>query len=176
MVPGQAIFSRFQLDALVVHSLGCGLRLLPLCRESHPIYSKLLSSIICLPTDWFTKKAAAVIKTHGCWPQDCERMPATHRHRVQSRQSGAASTTNRIFKPSRRCSYGPERFFVEMAEHLLASLYQVGSLNIRHSTLIEVCQTRRSLALFQQSVSEIQGSLDFPKPRTTDAISEMSEN
>jgi hypothetical protein len=80
IVPGQAIFSCFQLDALVVHSLGCGLRLLPLCRESHPIYSKLLSSIICLPTDWFTKEAAAVIKTHGCWPQDCERMAATHRH------------------------------------------------------------------------------------------------
>src|SRR5277367_3456537 len=81
-----------------------------------------------------------------------------------------------LFKPLRGCPCGPERFFVEMAEHLLASLYQVGSLNIRHSTLIEVCQTRRSLALFQQSVSKIQGSLDFPKPRTTDAMSEMSES
>jgi len=60
-------------------------------------------------------------------------------------------------KPSRRYSCGPERFFVEMAKHQLANLYQVGSLNIRRSTLIEVCQTRRSLALFQQSVSEIQG-------------------
>jgi len=66
MVPEQVIFSRFQLDALVAHSLGCGLRLLPLCGESSPIYGKLLSSIICLPADWFTKEATAVIKALAC--------------------------------------------------------------------------------------------------------------
>jgi hypothetical protein len=31
MVPEQAVFSLFQLDALLAHSLDCRLRLLPLC-------------------------------------------------------------------------------------------------------------------------------------------------
>jgi hypothetical protein len=47
-----------------------------------------------------------------------------------------------------KLSCGPDRLFVEVAEHLREGLYHVVSTNISNSSLIVLCETERSLQDF----------------------------